>query len=154
MTRGADNGPMRTEHDHAEGTEGIAGSTILLVDDNHPNLELLTAYFDGLGAEVHREDRADRVLERVGSLRPDLIVLDVMMPRVSGFQLCERLKGDASTSSIPVLILTALGEVGDIERAQDAGADAFLTKPVAKAELLSHASALLVRSRADQQPRA
>ncbi len=90
---------------------------ILLVDDNAQNLELLQAYLDELGCEV---DACSDGIEALGVIRdrqPDLILLDIMMPRMSGYQLCESVKGDAKTRDIPVIMVTALSEVGDVERA-------------------------------------
>ena len=71
-------------------------------------------------------------LDKVASFRPHLILLDVMMPKLSGFEVCKKLKEDAATKSIMVLMVTALNELGDIERAVSAGTDDFLSKPVDK----------------------
>ena len=75
--------------------------------------------------------------------RPDLILLDIMMPKLSGFEVCSQLKSDPATSGIMILMVTALNELGDIERAVEAGTDDFLSKPVNKVELLKRIENML-----------
>lgn len=117
--------------------------TVLVVDDNAQNAELLEAYLDDLGITVRVAHDGQAALDSVAEETPDLILMDIMMPRVSGYQATERLKGDAATRDIPIIMVTALGEVGDVERAVDCGADDFLTKPVNKLELLTRVRSLL-----------
>jgi len=125
------------------GDEELAGACILLVDDNEQNLELLQAYVEELPCRVETATDGVQALEAVSTCRPNLILLDVMMPRMSGFQVCARLKKDPATREIPVVMVTALNEVGDVERAVDSGADDFLTKPVNRVELLTRARSLI-----------
>lgn len=121
----------------------LAAASILVVDDHEQNVELIQAYLDEVGCRVRTAGDGVEALAEVEAEAPDLIILDVMMPRMSGFQLCEKLKHDPSTRDIPVVMVTALSDVGDVERAVDAGADDFLTKPVYKLELITRAKSLL-----------
>lgn len=121
-------------------------STILIVDDNPQNVELLQAYLEVL--PCHTVTASDGVeamewFESASSVMPDLVLLDVMMPRMSGFEVCRKLKEDPVTRSIPVMMVTALNELGDIERGVECGIDDFLTKPVNKLELVTRVKSLL-----------
>ncbi len=118
-------------------------STILVVDDNSQNLELLQAYLEDLGCKVVSAVDGVEAMEAVAEHNPDLILLDIMMPRMSGFEVCRRLKENEDTADIPVVMVTALNELGDIERAVGAGTDDFLSKPINKLELLTRVKSLL-----------
>jgi two-component system, OmpR family, alkaline phosphatase synthesis response regulator PhoP len=109
---------------------------ILIADDNQPNRELLEAYLSEIDCNIEHAADGQETLAKVTSFGPDLILLDVMMPKLSGFEVCQKLKGDAATRKIMILMVTALNEAGDIERAVQAGTDDFLSKPVNKVELL------------------
>lgn len=102
---------------------------ILIVDDNQQNLELLQAYLEDVDCETMDAYDGVEALEKVAERAPDLILLDIMMPKMSGFEVCKRLKKDPKTGDIPVIMVTALNEFGDIERAIDCGTDDFLSKP-------------------------
>src|SRR5919205_1194615 len=119
---------------------------ILIADDNPQGVELLEAYLADTGYEVASAFDGDETLRTVHDWRPDLVLLDIMMPKVSGFEVCKRLKADAATRGVAVLMITALDQPSDVERAVDAGTDDFLTKPINKSELLLRARSLL-RSR-------
>jgi two-component system cell cycle response regulator len=138
---GPQRGPSPAGDDAAQ--SAITGASILVVDDNEQNLELLVAYLEDLGCEIRTARDGPDALEEVARSRPDLILLDVMMPRMSGFQVCQRLKRSSVTSTIPILIVTALNEVSDVERAVEIGADDFLTKPVNRVELLTRVRSLV-----------
>jgi two-component system cell cycle response regulator len=111
-------------------------STILLVDDNEPNLELLQAYLAELKCRTVLARDGEEALAQFRAARPDLVLLDIMMPRMSGFQVCEAIRAEETEPRTPVLMVTALNQVADVERSLDAGADDFLTKPVDRLELL------------------
>jgi len=108
---------------------------ILIADDNAANRELLEAYLANIDCEVETAVDGQDTLRMVGLFSPDLILLDVMMPKVNGFEVCRQLKGDPVTAKIMILMVTALSELGDIERAVAAGTDDFLSKPINKIEL-------------------
>lgn len=118
-------------------------SRILIADDNEPNVELLEAYLAHLDVDTEIAVDGQDTLDKVASFKPHLILLDVMMPKMSGFEVCKQLKGDPATSGIMVLMVTALNELGDIERAVDAGTDDFLSKPVNKLELVKRVENML-----------
>ncbi len=116
---------------------------ILIADDNEPNVELLEAYLTGLDVDTEIAVDGQDTLDKVASFGPHLILLDVMMPKLSGFEVCKRIKGDPATSGTMILMVTALNEHGDIERAVDAGTDDFLSKPVNKLELVRRVENML-----------
>jgi two-component system alkaline phosphatase synthesis response regulator PhoP len=116
---------------------------ILVVDDNQQNLELLQAYLEDMDCVTIPASDGPEALEIIADDPPDLILLDVMMPKMSGFEVCKRLKNDPKTADIPVIMVTALSEFGDIERGIDSGTDDFLSKPVNKLELLTRVKTML-----------
>ena len=121
----------------------MAESKILVIDDNAQNLELLVAYLESLGCQVRTAPDGIAGLEKVRIDPPDLILLDVMMPRMSGFEVCSKLKSDPGTRDVPILMVTALHELGDIERGVESGTDDFISKPVSRLELLTRVRSLL-----------
>jgi two-component system alkaline phosphatase synthesis response regulator PhoP len=116
---------------------------VLVVDDNIQNLELLKVYLEDVDCQTIPARDGPEALEIIAKDPPDLILLDVMMPKMSGFEVCKRIKNDPKTSDIPVIMVTALNEFGDIERAIDSGTDDFLSKPVNKLELLTRIKTML-----------
>ena len=121
----------------------MAKSKILIADDNATNVELLEVYLGDLDCEIAvAVDGAD-TLRKVAEFQPDLILLDVMMPKLSGFEVCKKLKGNPSTRHIMILMVTALNEPGDIERGVLCGCDDFLSKPINKQALLKRVQNML-----------
>jgi len=116
---------------------------ILIADDNAANRELLEAYLLGIDCELETAVDGEDTLSKVASFQPDLVLLDVMMPKLSGFEVCKQIKENEATSRVMILMVTALNELGDIERAVNAGTDDFLTKPVNKIELLKRVQNML-----------
>jgi two-component system alkaline phosphatase synthesis response regulator PhoP len=116
---------------------------VLVVDDDQQNLELMQAYLEDIECETVAAHDGVQALEIVARDKPDLILLDVMMPKMSGFEVCRRLKNDGQTSDIPVIMVTALNEFGDIERGIDSGTDDFVSKPINKLELLTRIRTML-----------
>ena len=116
---------------------------ILIADDNLTNVELLEAYLDGVECEIAVAVDGHDTLVKVAEFHPDLILLDIMMPKLSGFEVCKTLKRDPNTRRIMILMVTALNEQGDIERAVSSGCDDFLSKPVNKIELVKRVEIML-----------
>src|SRR5436190_11848156 len=118
-------------------------STVLIVDDNPQNVELLQAFLESLPVKIVTAGDGIEALRQVAEHNPDLILLDIMMPRMSGFQVCRKLKGDPRTRDIQILMVTALNELGDIEQASECGTDDFVSKPINKLELITRVKSLL-----------
>jgi CheY-like chemotaxis protein len=121
----------------------MPSSKILIADDNQPNVELLEAYLAEADCEIAVAADGNDTLEKVAQFKPDLILLDIMMPKLSGFEVCRTLKGNPATAHIMILMVTALGEPGDIERAVACGCNDFLSKPINKLDLLIRVENLL-----------
>ena len=120
---------------------------VLIADDNPQNAELLDAHLDGIGYETRITANGEETLSAVKEWAPDVVLLDVMMPKLSGFEVCKRMKADPTTANTAVLMVTALDQPTDVARAFDAGTDDFLTKPIHKAELVLRVKALVEANR-------
>ena len=118
-------------------------SKILIADDNRPTSNCWRPTWPTWIARSPWRPTASETLEKVAEFQPDLILLDIMMPKLSGFEVCRTLKSDPATSHIMILMVTALGEPGDIERAVACGCDDFLSKPINKLELLKRVENML-----------
>jgi two-component system alkaline phosphatase synthesis response regulator PhoP len=116
---------------------------VLIADDDPKGAELLEAYLADSDCDLRTAADGEQTLQQVAAWKPDLILLDIMMPRISGFEVCKRLRADPATRDIGVLMITALDEPSDVERAVEAGTDDFITKPINKTDLLLRVRALL-----------
>ena len=128
--------------------DGPGPGKLLIADDNHPNCELLDAVLSAEGHEVAFAHDGAETLEvaakhAADGVPFDLVLLDIMMPKLSGYEVCQRMKADAALKDTPVLMVTALHETGDIEKAVDAGCDDFLSKPINGVELKTRVRSLL-----------
>ncbi len=121
----------------------MANNKILIADDNQANVELLEAYLSGLDCEIAIAVDGQDTLDKVASFQPDLVLLDIMMPKLSGFEVCKQIKDNPQTAHILVIMVTALNELGDIERAVAAKTNDFLSKPVNQIALLKRVESLL-----------
>jgi PleD family two-component response regulator len=116
---------------------------VLIADDNPQGVELLEAYLSGCDYDITTATDGEATLRLVKSWRPDLLLLDIMMPKISGFEVCKRLRADPESRDLAVLMITALDQPSDIDRAVEAGTNDFLTKPINKTELLLRVRAAL-----------
>ncbi len=119
------------------------GKKVLVVEDNELNLKLFCDLLRAHGflAEPVRDGR--EAIGRAQALRPDLIVMDIQLPHVSGLELIERIKGDPALAAIPVMAVTAYAAKGDEQRIREAGAEAYVSKPVTVSRFLEAVAALV-----------
>ena len=111
--------------------------TILVADDNSDSLDIAKTILEGNGFGVQTANNGLEVLSRLEEQKPDLIILDIMMPQMDGLEVLKRLKGTAETSSIPVILLTALIRQEDMLRGTKLGADYYIPKPPTSAHLIN-----------------
>lgn len=116
---------------------------ILVVDDEENNLKLLKALLAPIPCRVREAHDGSEALAQIGENPPDLILLDVMLPKINGFEVCRVVKSNPATSTIPVVMITALSDFTDCMRGLEAGADDFLSRPVNHLELLTRVKSLL-----------
>jgi diguanylate cyclase (GGDEF)-like protein len=116
---------------------------ILVVDDIPVNIQLLQTHLSSTGYDTLVAGNGEEALLRVKEKKPDLILLDVMMPKLDGFETCRLLKSNQETRYIPIIMVTALNEIEDKIKGIEAGADDFITKPFNKLELLARVKSLL-----------
>ena len=121
---------------------------ILLGEDDSDIRELVTYKLEHVGHTVVAVDNGAAVLVAARQARPDLVILDVMMPEMSGFEVCRALRGDPATAAVPVIMLTARAQEHDVETGFEVGAHDYMTKPFSVRELASRVTATLNRAAA------
>ena len=129
-----------------EGFPGMAKPTILIVEDEAPLLTLLRYNLEKQGFRVEEATDGQEALLRVSENKPDLVLLDWMLPTLSGIEVCRQIRRRPATRDLPVIMVTARTENQDAVRALDIGADDYITKPFAVEALLARIRALLRRS--------
>jgi CheY-like chemotaxis protein len=107
----------------------MSAGIVLVVDDEPTNIEIVAVLLERDGYEVTFATNGERALELVASVQPDLVLLDVMLPGIDGYAVCEHVKRDPATADIPVIFITGLDHVEDAARGLAAGGSGFLTKP-------------------------
>ena len=116
---------------------------IMIVDDDLESLKLVGLMLQRRGYEIVAAHSGDQALSKAKIEPPDLVILDIMMPGLDGYQVCQQLRADPTTARMPVIMFTAKTLVGDKVAGFQAGADDYLTKPIHPNELVSHVEALL-----------
>jgi DNA-binding response OmpR family regulator len=123
-------------------------ATVLVVDDDPVILKLLEVNFEMEGFTVVRASDGVEGLERARQVLPDIVVLDVMMPRMTGHEVATALRADPTTASIPIIFVTARAQSGDVERGMELGVDDYVTKPFDPLDLIARVNVVLARRRA------
>ena len=121
----------------------VPDANVLLVDDDPVILKLLQVNFEMEGFKVSTANDGVEGLEKARAERPDIVLLDIMMPRMDGLEVTKALKGDPETKDIPIILLSAKAQASDIQAGKDIGADDYLTKPFDPLELLERVNELL-----------
>ena len=130
----------------------MAPATVLVVDDDPVILKLLEVNFEMEGFEVVRASDGAMGLERAREVLPDIVILDVMMPRMTGYEVAKALREDAGTAHIPIIFVTARAQSSDVERGIELGVDDYVTKPFDPLDLIARVNALLARSQDEADP--
>src|SRR5574339_1059427 len=115
--------------------ENNMGSKVLIVDDEYIGRETLQSVLEGEGYELEMAENGFQAIEKARKLLPDVILLDVMMPGMTGFEVCQRIRNDPQIAEIPIIILTALDDRESLLTGLKAGADDFISKPFDRFEL-------------------
>ncbi len=131
----------------AAASPGCRGALVLVADDE-PNIrETISFILEMEGFQVACAEDGEDAWEKIVSLRPRVVLLDAMMPRLDGFSVCRRVRAGQATAGVRIIMVTALGQRADRERALAAGADRYLAKPFDEEELLQAIRELLAHSR-------
>jgi two-component system alkaline phosphatase synthesis response regulator PhoP len=125
--------------------EGMSRQTILVVDDEEDILELLRFNLSKEGYQIFCVPSGEEALKFARAKVPDLMLLDIMLPGIDGLEVCRRLKADAATKGIPIVMLTAKGEEADIVTGLELGADDYMTKPFSRKVLVARVRSVLRR---------
>ncbi len=116
---------------------------ILIIEDEENLVELLRFRLEANGYEVEAAYNGEEGLGKIKKIKPDIVVLDVMMPKMHGYEVCMRAKKNEATRNIPIIVLTAHTQTGDIDEAKKCGADYFISKPFEPTQLLEEIKRLL-----------
>jgi len=123
-------------------------ATVLVVDDDPVILKLLEVNFEMEGFQVVRAADGAEGLERAREVLPDIVVLDVMMPRMTGYEVAKALREDDQTAHIPIIFVTARAQSSDVERGMELGVEDYVTKPFDPLDLIDRVNNLLARTQA------
>lgn len=115
----------------------MSNKTILIADDQLHIIELVTISLEDPRFNIVTAQDGEEAMNKITTIKPDLVLLDVMMPKLDGFEVCRRIKADPETSNIPVILLTSKGHPEDHAKGKECGSNAFLTKPFSPIRLLS-----------------
>lgn len=118
-------------------------STVLVVEDSISQREMITELLRGIGLSVTAASDGMEALEQMQRQRPDMVVLDIVMPRMNGYELCRRIKADPSTQNVPIVMCSSKGEEFDRYWGMKQGADAYIAKPFQPTELVGTVKQLL-----------
>ena len=125
----------------------IAQATILVIDDEPQITEIIDAFLSNSGYKVHVANVAVNGLKLAKNIKPDVILLDIMMPDIDGYSICNDLKNDAATAKIPVVFLTGKDRNDDMGRSFKAGGDMFIKKPFSCERLLEILNIILLSTK-------
>ena len=137
--------PVRRARKSAVYDAVMAPATVLVVDDDPVILKLLEVNFEMEGFQVVRAADGAEGLERAREVRPDIVILDVMMPRMTGYEVAKALREDDGTAHIPIIFVTARAQSSDVERGMELGVDDYVTKPFDPLDLIARVNTLLAR---------
>ncbi len=130
----------------------VTGKRILVVEDEEAILDIVTQALRRNGYETTSASDGDMALEKALSLRPDLVILDLMLPKMDGWEVCRRLRAEKETASTPILMLTARRDERDVVEGLELGADDYMKKPFSLTELVARVKALLRRAGPPEEP--